>query len=400
MVGRTKSLRYLVVAAVIILVFLKATSHNPTHDLRSVSKSFGLDLASVDFSNYRALGSLGGLGKTTPVAQRENATFVTLARNEDLWGIVSSIREVEDRFNGRYHYDWVFLNDVEFNDEFKKITTEFVSGNTFYGKIPKEHWSYPAHIDKQKAYDARQQMIADKIIYGGSESYRHMCRFESGFFWRHPLVTKYQYYWRVEPHIKLTCDIPEDPFRFMRENDKMYGFTISLYEYESTIKTLWATTKKFMEKYPELLAKDNSLGFISDDNGKTYNNCHFWSNFEIANLDLWRSKPYATYFDFLDQEGGFFYERWGDAPVHSIGAALFARKDQIHFFDNIGYWHVPFQSCPLSQSDRMKYKCTCPNEQSIEPNQRNIFTMSGYSCTPRFFKFNNMELPEGWDENQ
>lgn len=29
-------------------------------------------------------------------------------------------------------------------------------------------------------------------------------------------------------------------------------------------------------------------------------------------------------------------QRWGDAPVHSIGAALFARKDQIHFFNDIG----------------------------------------------------------------
>ena len=49
------------------------------------------------------------------------------------------------------------------------------------------------------------------------------------------------------------------------------------------------------------------------------------------------------YFDHLDKAGGFYYERWGDAPVHSIGAALFARKDQIHFFDDIGYRHEPFQ---------------------------------------------------------
>jgi hypothetical protein len=49
------------------------------------------------------------------------------------------------------------------------------------------------------------------------------------------------------------------------------------------------------------------------------------------------------FFEHLDKAGGFYYERWGDAPVHSIGAALFARKDQIHFFDDIGYRHEPFQ---------------------------------------------------------
>lgn len=32
-------------------------------------------------------------------------------------------------------------------------------------------------------------------------------------------------------------------------------------------------------------------------------------------------------------------QRWGDAPVHSIGAALLSRKDQIHFFNDIGEPH-------------------------------------------------------------
>ena len=82
--------------------------------------------------------------------------------------------------------------------------------------------------------------------------------------------------------------------------------------------------------------------FISDDKGETYNLCHFWSNFEIANLNFWRGEAYRKYFDYLDQTGGFFYERWGDAPIHSIAAALFLPKDKIHYFDDveIGRAHV------------------------------------------------------------
>lgn len=56
------------------------------------------------------------------------------------------------------------------------------------------------------------------------------------------------------------------------------------------------------------------------------------------------------YFEYLDKAGGFYYERWGDAPVHSIAAALFARKDQIHFFQDIGYRHEPFQVRTTSSS--------------------------------------------------
>ena len=33
-----------------------------------------------------------------------------------------------------------------------------------------------------------------------------------------------------------------------------------------------------------------------------------WSNFEIADLDFWRSDAYLKFFEFLDQSGGFYYE--------------------------------------------------------------------------------------------
>lgn len=208
---------------------------------------------------------------------RINATFVTLARNGDVWEIAKSIRQVEDRFNRNYHYDWVFLNDKPFDETFKKVTSALVSGNTFYGLIPKEHWSYPEWIDQDKARKVREDMGQRKIIYGDSESYRHMCRYESGFFFRHPLMLNYEYYWRVEPGIELYCDIGFDPFRFMKENGKKYSFVLSLYEYYETIPTLWDSVKKFMENHPEHIVEGNSMGFLSDDGGKTYNKCHFVS---------------------------------------------------------------------------------------------------------------------------
>lgn len=214
----------------------------------------------------------------TPSGDRVNATFVTLARNSDLYEIAKSIREVEDRFNRNYHYDWVFLNDKEFDDEFKRLTSALVSGKTHYGLIPKEHWSYPEWIDQDKAAKVREDMKERKIIYGDSESYRHMCRYESGFFFRHELMLNYEYYWRVEPSIQLFCDISFDPFRYMVDNKKKYSFVLSLYEYYDTIPTLWDSTKKFMKANPQHIAEGNSMGFLSDDGGETYNKCHFVSS--------------------------------------------------------------------------------------------------------------------------
>ena len=54
------------------------------------------------------------------IYRRANATFVMLARNNDMDSAVKSVREVEDRFNRKYHYPWVFLNEEPFTEEFKK----------------------------------------------------------------------------------------------------------------------------------------------------------------------------------------------------------------------------------------------------------------------------------------
>ena len=313
-----------------------------------------------------------GSGKPGP---RMNATFVTLARNSDVWEISRSIRQVEDRFNRNYHYDWVFLNDKEFDDTFKRITTALTSGRARYGKIGSHHWGYPEWIDQDKAKAVREDMKQRGIIYGDSESYRHMCRYESGLFFQHPLMLEYEWYWRVEPSVELYCDVAYDPFAYMAEHKKKYSFTISLYEYAETIPTLWDTAKQFMKKHPEHIAPDNSMEFLSNDGGKTYNNCHFWSNFEIGNLNWLRGKAYTDYFNHLDKSGGFFYERWGDAPVHSIAAGLFLNKSEIHFFNDIAYYHVPFTHCPTGEQLRVDLKCHC------DPGEN--FDWNGYSCKHR-----------------
>lgn len=315
--------------------------------------------------------------------KKVKATFVTLARNEDLYELLPSIQSIEDRFNHKFGYDWVFLNDVPFTDEFKRETTKSVTGNTKYGVIPFDHWSVPIWINTDKFDNARENMKKNNVIYGDSIPYRHMCRYESGFFFKHPLMDEYDYYWRVEPSVKFYCDIDYDVFQFMQDNNKQYGFTIAIPEYIETIPTLWETTKQFIDKNPKLLAENNALEFISNDNGINYNLCHFWSNFEIGKLDFLRSKTYRSYFDHLDKSGGFFYERWGDAPVHSIAVSLFLNKDQLHYFDDIGYYHGPFTNCPTDEKIREKGRCSCdPNED---------FSFHPGSCIPKYLRMQGLK---------
>ncbi|KIY68545.1 glycosyltransferase family 15 protein [Cylindrobasidium torrendii FP15055 ss-10] len=303
--------------------------------------------ASSDLSASAALPSSVVVNtQQTEPHQRANATFVMLCRNTDLNGVVSSMQSVEDRFNRKYGYGWILLNDEEFTEEFIERVSVITKAPIQFGRVPPEMWVQPAWIDEERARKGRLSLVAQRVIYGGSVSYRNMCRFNSGFFYKHELLLPYRYYWRVEPDVQFFCDIEYDPFRFMQDEGKIYGWTISLLEWEATIPSLWTAVKEFITRNPQYLHEDNAMEFVSADGGATYNQCHFWSNFEIADMEFWRGEAYEAFFQYLEAKGGFYYERWGDAPVHSIAAALFAPRDKLHFFRDIGYRHEHFQHCP------------------------------------------------------
>jgi alpha 1,2-mannosyltransferase len=56
----------------------------------------------------------------TAPGRRANAAFVLLARNNDLPGVIQSMKQMEDRFNKKFGYPYIFLNEEPFTDDFKK----------------------------------------------------------------------------------------------------------------------------------------------------------------------------------------------------------------------------------------------------------------------------------------
>jgi mannosyltransferase len=183
-----------------------------------------------------------------------------------------------------------------------------------------------------------------KVQYMEKVSYHQMCRWNSGMFSEHPALADIQYYWRVEPNVHFFCDIDYDVFRWMADHNKTYGFNINIYDSAESVATLWPETQKFLADHPEYVHENNAREWLEDGSKRPenhgtahgYSTCHFWSNFEIGDLAFWRSKKYRDYFEHLDRAGGFFYERWGDAPVHSVALGLFEDKSKIH-------WYVPLR---------------------------------------------------------
>lgn len=327
---------------------------------------------------------------------RENAAFVVLARNKEVDGVLSSMSYLEKHFNQWFNYPYVFLNNEEFDSTFKSKVRNATLADVEFGLVGPDAWGFPEWIDD---VDELKESIAQQgdraIMYGGLETYHHMCRFFSGFFFNHPLLLKYDWYWRVEPEVKFFCDITYDPFRFMAQENKVYGFVIAIKELVETVPNMfryasaWKRKKNVkstgmwkmllkpteedksstklsskMRLPQEILQHDpikpdDKSQQVSADGmeGEAYNMCHFWSNFEIARLDFFRSPEYLDFFHEMDLTGGFWRERWGDAPIHSLGAGLLLEPDQVHYFRDIGYQHTDIFHCPAN----------APGKQSKRP---------------------------------
>lgn len=324
---------------------------------------------------------------------RANAAFVVLARNKELEGVIQSVKSIERHFNRWYNYPYVFLNDGEFDENFKSAITNYTSGKAEFGQIDPGMWGFPEWIDPKVAKEGIAKQGDAAIMYGGMESYHAMCRFYSGFFYKHELLTKYEWYWRLEPEIKYFCDITYDPFLEMTKANKTYGFTIAVKELKETVPNifryasaykrvnnitsqgLWEMFVEPQPEEPEVVPQSEdqkqsklpmpeeilrgepsraSLPDIDPDNmeGEKYNMCHFWSNFEIARLDFFRSKPYEDFFQMMDHSGGFWMERWGDAPIHSLAAGALLSPRDIHYFRDFGYRHTTIQHCPANAPAR------------------------------------------------
>jgi alpha 1,2-mannosyltransferase len=157
------------------------------------------------------------------LSTRPRAALISLVRNSELDGIVSSMTQLEYRWNRKYQYPWIFFNEEPFSQEFivrnafllinskananlQSATQNLTKADCYYEVIPKEHWSMPDWVDEGRFMNSLEYLGAIGVGKGWMISYRHMCRWNSGFFYKHPRLASFDYYWRVEPDVSTFSD--------------------------------------------------------------------------------------------------------------------------------------------------------------------------------------------------
>ncbi|KAK3393938.1 glycosyltransferase family 15 protein [Podospora didyma] len=296
---------------------------------------------------------------------RENATFVMLARNSDIETARQTIENIERQFNQWFHYPVLFINDVEWDPDFIRVLNTSTSGRATFHVVPEADWTYPEWVDSAAARQSMARQGMRGVYNGAKEAYHKMCRFYSGSFYKLEPLKQYKWYWRLEPDVRFTCAVTYDPFVEMARHGKAYGFTIALWEEPNTCPSLFRAVDDFRVQ-KQLPATDMwKAMFVPSwlpwplrrlramfhaehvsSSGDRWNLCHYWSNFEIADLDFFRGNLYQELYQHLDRQGGFWFERFGDAPVHSLAVHLLLKPEEVHHFSDIGYHHEPFFQCP------------------------------------------------------
>ncbi|KAJ2030362.1 hypothetical protein IWW57_001230, partial [Coemansia sp. S610] len=108
--------------------------------------------------------------------ERVNAAIVALVRNSELDGLRKSIRMFEDRFNRRYKYPYVLLNDQNFTQEFRDGIAAITKNEVRYGILDSDYWGYSPSVTPEGT-EKKLAENKNRYLYGGSLSYRFMCRF-------------------------------------------------------------------------------------------------------------------------------------------------------------------------------------------------------------------------------
>ncbi|KAF8990311.1 nucleotide-diphospho-sugar transferase [Cyathus striatus] len=276
---------------------------------------------------------------------RPNGVILMLVAPNRLIQATKALMDIEDRFNRRLKYPYVlFISEDEapaLTDEIKAKIHYITEGRASYATTTKESWDVPPHLDMARV-NASLQNIGFRL------GYRSMCRFYSA---------PYDWFWRLDTDIMFHCDVV----------CVITGFVQVMGDADYVQPSLVSNVSHFMSQNKDLIPRDANYGFVWNDAASVerafagtartddWNRRCMYNNFEISHRSVWESTLYTKFFEYLDKAGGFFYERWGDAPVHSFGLAMSLRKDQAFQFHDMGYQHqgLPYE-CP-QELDR----CAC-----------------------------------------
>ncbi|CCH43121.1 Glycolipid 2-alpha-mannosyltransferase [Wickerhamomyces ciferrii] len=318
---------------------------------------------------------------------RENGVILIFARNAELYKLVETIWSFEQRFNQYYHYHYLIVTDINHTRNFRRTILSITSSNVEFHTVPR--LGIPNGLSNNMIKEGKKNFRKQGIKFKRTSKQRNELRFWSKGIFEIEALKKYDYYLRIDLGAFFYNDIQFDFFKFMKEHERTYGFGFAQRGQEGLYPSLWENTLEYIKQNSGDINKNNMIDFISDDKGETFNRCQFRSNFEIGDLNFFRSEKFLKLAEYFDEKKGIYYEGWDDSTIRTLAVTLLEDKHKIQFFNNIGYndhAYYNLKSCPSEESIRLSTNCICDPLDDI--------TWTGDSCIERYFNVNSYKIPE------
>ena len=239
-------------------------------------------------------------------------------------------------FNHRFQYPVVvFAENVTSAQEAEVRSSQNTSYRLIFHHVT---LLAPSFVNLSSPIQVPPTTVCGKSTLG----YRHMCRFHA--LRAHELLSSpelggpYDWHWRLDDDSEFTAVLDYDPFLFLQQQKKRYGFIKTIPDAPACVEGLWEEAKKFIHSNSSDAAIMKNSFFNQWPEGHKVVN-----NFEISHSSVFAgSHLYRNWFTDVDRAGGIYMHRWCDGVIKTIGLALSVRSNEVHQFDDIGFTHLPF----------------------------------------------------------
>lgn len=303
------------------------------------------------------------------------ALVLVASSRSDAAHVAPTIHSYQQRYNNRFHHDWVIISQRGTLKEYRDTIREIAKGSTVKFIELKNLGSFltfPEDVDTNKVRKLRRETALGqpwRRLYNSLSS-RHFTRFGAGHFYNFDNIwLAYQYYWRVPVGATLGCDVTYDVFQHMEDNGLKYGFLLLRNDPQVMYPTFLSKVQQYVEDANNQMQpsprKNNfqfliESGEVNEDLSWKARGCHFDADSEIGSIDFFQSEQYKHYFNHIDGLNGIYYETWRESAIKTAAVSLFLLSSEVKFMD------LPVQSpmfgafnCPADSSTFVAQRCTC-----------------------------------------
>lgn len=291
-----------------------------------------------------------------------NGTLYTLLSGADDDTVLKTVRSMSERFAnaGDRHYDWVFVAPGGASDTLKDEIRAAWPGAARFAGVEGDDWTdLPSFLDEGVLRSRIGALSAQSDPHSDDMEYRKANRFHTTVAHIHPVLSEYRYALRVDAGVELLADASTDLLADLAARGAVYGFAdAETGSPRAGSGGLWESVRSYVTFHQQRVPQDNLLAFVSNDKGSSYNHCQFSTGLAALDLEFFREETISAFLSWIDREGGYYYELWSDAPVHSIAVSLFAHSREVVHFADLSWRQPDREHCAVDTD--ASAGCTSP----------------------------------------